>query len=32
MKDLIEALEKEITFSNNSLKKYEQPFVKIEFV
>lgn len=32
MKDLIEALEKEITFCDNSLKKYEQPFVKVEFV
>ena len=29
MKDLIEALEKEITFCYNSLKKYEHPFVKI---
>lgn len=32
MKDLIETLEKEITFCDNSLKKYEQIFVKVEFV
>lgn len=32
MKELIEVLEKEIIFCDNSLKKYKQAFVKIEFV